>query len=123
MILHTHPEATDTLDISVVGNDFVSIRDGRRFILNSKRLLSKRCLANLSHYFCYDNSVLFIEILRQLVFVLLCIVMCDVIRSSPLIFGRRRKFTEREVHATVCYPEGLGDWTGAVDLCGQKPFR
>ena len=32
---------------------------------------------------CYDNSMLFIEILRQLVFVLLCIVMYDVIRSSP----------------------------------------
>ena len=52
---------------------------------------------------------------------LLCIVMCDVIRSSPLIFGRRRKFTEREVHATVCYPEGLGDWTRAVDVELWRP--
>ena len=33
MILHTHQEATDALDISAVGNDFVSTRDGRRFIL------------------------------------------------------------------------------------------
>ena len=32
MILHTHREATDALDISAVGNDFVSARDGRRFI-------------------------------------------------------------------------------------------
>ena len=50
---------------------------------------------------CYDNSVLFIEILRQLVFVL-CIVMCDVIRSSPGMFVRKRKSTERAVHAIVC---------------------
>ena len=66
--------------------------------------------------------MLFIEILRQLVFVLLCIVMYDVIRSSPKLFGRKRKFTERAVHAIVCEKEGLGDSTGAVELCGEKPF-
>ena len=66
--------------------------------------------------------MLFIEIMRQLDFVLLCIVMCDVICSSPLMFGRRRKSRERAVHAIVCFPEGLGDSTGALELCGEKPF-
>ena len=65
--------------------------------------------------------MLFIEILRQLVFVL-CIVMCDVIRSSPAMFVRKRKFTERAVHAIVCEKERLGDSTGTVELCGEKPF-
>ena len=55
---------------------------------------------------CYDNSMLFIEILRQLVFVL-CIVMCDVIRSSLGMFVRKRKFTERAVHAIVCEQSDL----------------
>ena len=51
---------------------------------------------------CYDNSMIFIEVLRQHVRVLLCIVMCDVIRLSPWMFWRIRKSTERAVHATVC---------------------
>ena len=64
--------------------------------------------------FCYDNSMLFIEVLHQLVCVMLCIVMCDVIRSSPLMLGRIRNSTEREVHATVCFQRdfeiGLERW-------------
>ena len=32
MFLHTQWEATDALDISAVGSDFVSAPDGRRFI-------------------------------------------------------------------------------------------
>ena len=44
---------------------------------------SRRCSTYDTMALCYDNSMLFIEILRQLVFVLLCIVMYDVIRSSP----------------------------------------
>ena len=72
---------------------------------------------------CYDNSMLFLEVLRQLVFVLLSIVKCDVIRSSPLMFGRRRKSTERAVHATVCYPRGTWRLDSSGGSCGQKPFR
>ena len=75
----------------------------------------ERCLFTL----CYDNSLLFFEVLRQLVCVLLCIVICDVIRSSPWMFGKIRNSTERVVHATICYSEGLEE----VELYGQKPSR
>ena len=69
--------------------------------------------------------MLFIEILRQLVFVLLCIVMCDVIRSSPFISVIVRE--ENEVYGTCgsrdrLRPGELEDSTGAVELGGEKPF-
>ena len=74
---------------------------------------------------CYDNPMLFIEILHQLVCVLLCIVMCDVIRSSPFISVNVR---DKEVDGTCglrdrLRPEKLGDSTGTVELCGEKPFE
>ena len=49
---------------------------------------------------CHNNSTLFLEVLRQIVCVLLYIVTCDIIRSSPCMFGSIMKSTEHAVHAT-----------------------
>ena len=94
------------------GSASVVVRRGLTF---SSQLLSQS-LPNLGYSIfrgCYDNSMLFIEVLRQLVFVL-CIVMCDVIRSSPLMFGRIRKSAERGVSRDRLLPRGLERWIFVV---------
>ena len=56
-------------------------------------------------WYCYNNLILFLEVLRQLVCALLCIALLCVM---PLVALRGcswvSKSTERVVHAVVSYP-------------------